>query len=831
MKFQPFAVLFVTLATAGVAVARLSPEQLKQLPPPVPGPVDFARDIRPIFEASCIKCHGRGHDKGDFRIDNRDSLLKGGDSGVAVVPGKSAESLLIEMVSGLDPENVMPVKGSRLTARQVGLLRAWIDQGATWDASITFAKLPPKNLHPRQPELPPAAGAHAHPVDRLLFGYFKQHSVTAPALVDDRTFARRVSLDLTGLLPSPDELDDLLRDSRQNKRELLVDRLLADKRRYAEHWLTFWNDLLRNDYRGTGYIDKGRKPITDWLYGALATNLPFNRFVSELVNPSASSEGFAHGIVWRGAINSSQTPPMQAAQNISQVFMGVNVKCASCHDSFINDWTLADAYGMAAVYADGPLEMFKCDKPTGKTMTARFLYPELGDIKADAPKAERMKRLADLMTGQKNGRLTRTIVNRLWARFMGRGLVEPLDDMEQSAWHPDLLDWLAEDLASHGYDLKHTMRTITTSAAYQWPAVSVGEQQAGADFVFRGPAIRRMNAEQFRDALGTLTGVWYDKPDAKLESTKLGQSDAPVLPRPARWVWNSPDAATKAMAETVYFRKTFTLPQKPEEAWVVASCDNSFTVYVNGHKAASGRDFTQPNFADVRAHLKPGENVIAVAGVNHRPDNTAPLTNSPPVAAEANPAGLVLYAWLRHGKEVLDFATDASWKCSQVRTPGWEKPKFDASAWSAASELGPVEAAPWNLGAKLAQAMSSALVHGEVRSSLVAADPLAVALGRPNREQVTTFRPSSATTLQALELTNGDTLSGVINRGAAKLLATNPVSSETLVHQVFNKALGRKPTASEQKLAVELVGQPARKEGVEDLLWAVTMLPEFQLIY
>jgi hypothetical protein len=118
----------------------------------------------------------------------------------------------------------------------------------------------------------------------------------------------------------------------------------------------------------------------------------------------------------------------------------------------------------------------------------------------------------------------------------------------------------------------------------------------------------------------------------------------------------------------------------------------------------------------------------------------------------------------------------------------------------------------------------------EVRTSLVAADPLAVALGRPNREQVITTRASAATTLQALELTNGETLTKVLERGAEKLLALSS-DPRNLIAGLYRQAFGRKPTATEEQLALELVGQPAQQGGVQDLLWAMTMLPEFQLIY
>ena len=111
---------------------------------------------------------------------------------------------------------------------------------------------------------------------------------------------------------------------------------------------------------------------------------------------------------------------MQAAQNVSLVFLGLNLKCASCHNSFINDWTLAEAYKFANIYSDEPLEIFRCDKPTGIMADRDFIFPELGKIDASLAKPERLKQLSDMMTSKKNGRLARTIVNRLWAKLLGR---------------------------------------------------------------------------------------------------------------------------------------------------------------------------------------------------------------------------------------------------------------------------------------------------------------------------------------------------------------------------------------------------------------------------
>jgi len=809
---------------------KLTPEQLQQLPPPAGHEINFVGEIKPIFEASCIKCHGRGRSKGEFRIDSRETLLKGGETGPAAVPGKSAESYLIELVMGFDPDNTMPKKGSRLSREQVGVLRAWIDQGLKWDQAVTFARAEPGNLNPRRPELP-SARSETNPVDRLLAPYFAAHQVKPAKPVDDRVFARRVYLDAIGVLPPPDKLEAFVRSKARDKRGRLVRELLADNQNYAIHWLTFWNDALRNDYRGTGYIDGGRTQISQWLYSALAGNLPYDRFVAQLINPKPEAEGFTKGIVWRGVVNASQTPQMQAAQNISQVFMGVNLKCASCHDSFINDWMLADAYGLAGIYADGPLEMVLCDKPTGKQAALKFIYPQLGEVDAKAERAVKLKQLADLICNRRDGRLTRTLVNRLWQKFLGRGLVEPVDDMEKTAWNQDLLDWLAEDFADHGYDVKRVIELILTSNAYQLPAVSSQEQDR-PDFVFQGPLVRRMSAEQFRDGLAAMTGLGYPLPAANLDFSAgrpAGASTA-TAPAPAKWIWNEPAAAEKARPGTIYLRKNFSLAAIPPEASVLVVCDNSFVLYLNGKKVGEGNDFAKPFLFDIRPRLVKGPNYFSVKAVNNLPGNVAPKDGDPAPGQE-NPAGFLLYARLRDKSVVLDFATDATWTWSD-QPANWLKARVTAADWKPAAELGDLSIAPWKLGTNYVQKILAGIQPGRVRAALVAADSLQIALGRPNREQVVTQRSPTATTLQALELTNGAELAKLLHRGAERILEEQPQpQSRALVEQLYSQAFGRRPTAQELELSLGLLGDHPQLEGLEDLLWNLAMLPEFQLIY
>jgi hypothetical protein len=166
-----------------------------------------------------------------------------------------------------------------------------------------------------------------------------------------------------------------------------------------------------------------------------------------------------------------------------------------------------------------------------------------------------------------------------------------------------------------------------------------------------------------------------------------------------------------------------------------------------------------------------------------------------------------------------------------VKQDHWETSGFGPTNWAAAAVLGNMGMVPWRVSESYLTAKLAGAYPGSVRAALVAADPLMVALARPNREQVVTTRPTEATTLQALELTNGETLADLFKRGAANLLTAPATAKGDLVSALYEKALGRKPTGPELRLAHEMVGQPVQTAGVEDFLWAVTMLPEFQLIY
>jgi hypothetical protein len=468
--------------------------------------VDFATQVHPILESRCAPCHNSDKPPAGLSFSSRASALKGGLSGPAIIPGDGEHSLMILKVSRKKGA-VMPPVGEPLTPEQITILTTWIDEGATWPdtkAPANTAWVAP--IAPRQAPIP--QGMEANPIDRFIAAYASQHNLQLPKPVSDEVFARRVYFDVWGVPPRPTELQKFLDDRDPAKREHLVDTLLANREMYAGNWISWWNDLLRND-TGVNYQGE-RTSITPWLLEALEQNMPYDKMISALVNPVAKDDpdGFLIGVNWRGTVNASQTPYMQAAQNTAQVFLGINLKCASCHDSFVNKYKLRESYGMAALFApESTLELVRCDVRQGKFVKPQLLYPELGTVPDKASLQERHAAAAKFFTDPRNGRVPRTVVNRYWQKLFGRGLVQPVDDMDSQPWNADLLDWLASDFTAHGNDLQYLLREILTSKAYQMPAI-VSVETEPKDYVFRGPYVRRLSAEQFADTVSLITGEW-----------------------------------------------------------------------------------------------------------------------------------------------------------------------------------------------------------------------------------------------------------------------------------------------------------------------------------
>lgn len=765
---------------------------------PTPGfaETDFAHDVVPILKAHCVECHGGKKAKGGFSLNTRALFLEND----AAVPGDK-DSLFLMLINESDKELQMPPEGKpRVTAAELKILRQWVEDDMPWEPGFTFGERnwePP--LSPRIVELPPAHGNRNHPIDRILDAELAQRGLQPPALISDEAFLRRASLDAIGLLPTPEQLKVFTAERDVDKRTLFIDSILGDDVAYADHWLSTWNDLLRNDYTGTGFITNGRSQITTWLYDALRQNKPYDVMVRELISPpTPASAGFINGIKWRGEVNSSQTLEIQFAQNVSQVFLGINMKCASCHDSFIDRWTLEEAYNLAAIFSDRPLEINRCDKPTGVMATARWMFPELGQVDPEANKTERLQQLASLMTDPNNGRFSRTLVNRIWHRLMGRGIVHPVDAMGTQPWSEDLLDYLAVRFVEDGYDLRKLIRLIMTSQAYQSQS-EILAREPGEDYFYRGPIVRRMTAEQLMDSIWQITASHPGTADAVVDRTPRNRASAEpaaslTMPEvSAHWIWHEGEIGTRSQ-----IRYRLQLDQAPTGVRVLATCDNAFVLKINGQTVASSKDWMKPVHQDVTAAFQAGDNLIEFDAEMF-----------------GGAAGLIAqFAIQEPGKELQLLTTDAEW---EARPPGGE--------WKTAKVLHAHGEGPWGKVMNPQIPVSSGGPTPPIRAALVKNDFLMRSLGRPHRDQVVTTRPSELTTLQAIDLANGDIMAGYLRSGAEQLK-----NREDLPTWIYEFAFSRSPTAGETRVLREVLEEPSDAVGVEDLLWLIFMQPEFQMI-
>jgi len=760
--------------------------------------------VRGLFAHKCYQCHGENKHKGGLVLETKEGVFRGGDSGLAVVPGKSEESEIYKrIILPKGHEKAMPTKGKPLNAAEIELVRLWIDEGAHW-SDEALKVFPEAALVLIQPELPKKSEEY-HPLDKLIDAYFEENDIEWQNVIDDRAFIRRAYMDVIGLLPEPEAVSAFVNDNDPKKRVKLIDNLLNDNQNYTQHWLSFWNDLLRNDYYSVG----GKKPITRWLYSSLMTNKSYDQIVTELINPVKGSEGFIGGVKWRGVVNASQIPEMQAAQNIGQSLMGVNVKCASCHNSFVSNLTLNQAYDFATIFSDSILELNRCDKPIGKMATPNFLYPELGSVEGKTVK-ERLLKLSKVMVQRANGRLYRTLTNRFWDRFMGRGIVEPLDEMDNTPWNAEVLDWLSADFVDSGSDLKHLIRRIMTSKAYQLPMINYKkEEEIKEKYVFEGPITRRLSAEQFSDAVSQIIAPMYPQVSFNPNGDDIGakriwhleqEFGNVVLPQPGRR----------------YFRKSFKISrEKLEKAKLLITVDNAYILYINGKEILRNKNAKAVDKIDVVNQLRAGKNTIAVIGDNG--------------GAIANPAGILFALRVEYssGKNML-LKSDTSWLSFRDQPEGdWTSVNYDDSGWQNVRNYSTGNFKNWG---QLLDFTFKPYAQKIARASLVKQHPFMKILGRPNRDIVTTSREDQATLLQALELTNGVFFNDILEEGAHAWLKRYKEDSKKIIDGLFQSALNRAPSKAEENIMLEILGSDPKPEQLQDVFWAVLLSPEFQFV-
>jgi len=335
-------------AVAGAAVPDLS-----KLPPAATHPVEFVRDIQPLFAKSCLSCHGPNRQEAAFRLDVREIALRGGDLGPAIVPGRSADSLLVQFISGAVPDQVMPKKGERLTSTQIGLVRAWIDQGATWPESASARVHDPRDhwsfKAPVRPALPAVRDRQwtRNPIDHFILARLEREGLKPSPEADRVTLVRRLSLDLLGLPPAPREVDDFVKDAAPDAYERLVERLLASPH-YGERWGRHWLDAAR--YADSNGYEKDAArfvwPYRDYVINAFNRDLPFDQFTVEqlagdlLPQPTLDQRvatGFLRNSMMNqeGGIEPEQfrvEAMIDRVDAVGKAWLGLTVACAQCHN-------------------------------------------------------------------------------------------------------------------------------------------------------------------------------------------------------------------------------------------------------------------------------------------------------------------------------------------------------------------------------------------------------------------------------------------------------------------------------------------------------------------
>jgi len=789
--------------------------------------IDYQQQVHTILAAKCLSCHSAERRSGGLSLAAYADALEGGRSGAAVRPGDSAGSLLMRRITG-DMTPSMPLEPA-LSAGEIATIRVWIDEGAR--ETIASAAARPKWEAPlalARPAIPDVVWqGWTTPVDRLVAAYLSEHGGPAPELIGDAAFARRAYLDIWGLLPPPDDLHAFVADSAPGKRPALVQRLLADNDKYAEHWISFWNDLLRND-EGVNYYSEtsSRKSISPWLRSALTTNAPYNRFVEQLLNPVTPDDpdGFLVGVNWRGVVNASQTPAMQAAQNSAQIFIGLNLKCNSCHDSFISKWTLKDAYGLASFFSEEErLRLYRCDVAQDGYATPAFLFPELNRVPSSASAPDRRRTVAAIFTDSRNGRMPRTMVNRMWHRLLGRGIVENPDEMDGVPWSPALLDWLASDFVDGGYDLKRLMATIVSSKPYQMRAVPrIGEQPR--DYVFRGPEVRRLTAEQFGDAIGAITGDW-----------NVYQPPAPNPPRgagppPVRYTreWQTPASSlARALGRPIRDQ--------------VFSTRNTAATTLQALELVNGERLSNWLLRGARhmlGELSPPPAALFVTPINARggrADQPAPRMAPAPFDVDVSGATRLWFIVQDANSTAVDKA-EAAWARGELVgrngavTPLTDLTPIDESVLRLATE--PVVLDGTTFPSAVRVKTPSRLVYD------ISGRGFTRLRGVAGLEHVSNLAQGETILGRFLIFGTEPDMDRLVPPAPETPLPPGPrLSTAThVVDRVYWYALGRAPSADERAIALDAIADSTRPgrisaEGLADLLWAVLMKPEFQLIF
>jgi mono/diheme cytochrome c family protein len=556
-------------------------------PKPSPAQAEFfEKAVRPVLADNCFDCHGPRKQKGGLRLDSRAALLSGGDSGPAVVPGKPDKSLLITAVH-YDDNPRMPPR-NKLKPEQIAALTDWVKQGAPWPAAAVEIRPPAPagraiqisekdrnfwSFRPvSDPPLPRVKDA-AWPktsIDHFVLARLEAAGLRPAPPADKRTLLRRATFDLTGLPPTPEEIDAFLADDSPRAFERVVDRLLASPH-YGERWARHWLDVARYGEDQAHTFQARQYPYghryRDWLVRAFNADLPYDRFVKEqlaadlLGGPDRPENLPALGFFALGPVYYGDPKKLDQYDDridtLTRGFLGLTVACARCHDHKFDPIPTRDYYGLAGVFASTDYEEVPVGTPEqvakakkemaaakGKNKNAAPKFPVIHALKEGKPVTLRVHlrgnpatlaeeaprqflsvlsphprpftkgsgrlELAEAIASHDNPLTARVMVNRVWQHHFGRGLVRTASNfgkLGEPPTHPELLDHLTKRFSS-GWSVKALHREILLSAAYQ----QSGQVNEAAwkidpeDKLLWRFAPRRLEVEAWRDAMLAVSG-------------------------------------------------------------------------------------------------------------------------------------------------------------------------------------------------------------------------------------------------------------------------------------------------------------------------------------
>jgi hypothetical protein len=429
-----------------------------------------------------------------------------------------------------------------------------------------FAAIPVTVLNPKPGFVWKPLPQHNY-IDRLVDAKLERLKIQPSASTDEATFLRRVSLDLTGRLPSPERVRAFLADGRLSrvKRAAMIDELIASPE-YVDHWTVKWSDLLQSNRKFLG--EKGAYEFQHWIREAIASNRPYDKVVRELLTARGSSYDNPAANYFR--VTREAKPAMEKT---TQVFLGVRMVCAQCHDHPFERWTQNQYYQMSAFFSAvgiragfevGEEIVFdqRADYDMKHPRDGRVMKPQFMLASSHAPvpdSALRRDAFADWLTSKDNPFFAKAIANRMWSYFLGKGIIDPVDDIRASnpPSNAALLDALTKDFVGHNFDLRHLMRAIVSSRAYQ-ASIATNEWNASDRDNFSHAIPRRLAAEELMDAVASAAGARPRFPEVP-ENTRASQLVDPHIGREGFLdVFGRPARDSSCECER---RSDFSLPQ------------------------------------------------------------------------------------------------------------------------------------------------------------------------------------------------------------------------------------------------------------------------------